>query len=202
MVTPGTDVRAPFAPVARRWAARGEPGDGARAATLHQELRLPLPMCRLLVLRGHGEPEAAKRFLRPRLDQLHDPVTLPDIQPLVERVGAAIDRGETILVHGDYDVDGICATALYTRVLRSLGANVVPFVPHRLEDGYDFGRGGVRAAADAGATLVLTADCGIVAHEPVSAAQSLGIDVVVTDHHTPGPTLPPAIAVVNPCRAD
>lgn len=202
MVTPGTDVGATFAPVARRWAARGEAGDDARAATLHRELRLPLPMCRLLVLRGHGEPETARRFLRPRLDQLHDPFTLPDIQPLVARVGAAIDRGETILVHGDYDVDGICATALYTRVLRSLGATVVPFVPHRLEDGYDFGRGGVRAAADAGATLVLTADCGIVAHEPVAAARSLGIDVLITDHHTPGATLPDALAVVNPCRAD
>lgn len=204
MLTPASGLRPTdaFPHVEKRWTLRTADVDPAVVAALQDQLRLPLPMCRLLAGRGHTDPQAAKQFLRPRLEQLHDPFALPDIHPLVERVSVAIERGETILVHGDYDVDGICAAALYTRVLRSLGAHVVPFVPHRLEDGYDFSRAGVRAAADAGATLVLTADCGIVAHEAISAAQSLGIDVVVTDHHTPGPTLPPAIAVVNPCRAD
>jgi len=204
MLTPARGLRPTdtFPHVPKRWALRAADTDPALAAQLQHELRLPLPMCQLLAGRGYVEPDTAKRFLRPRLEQLHDPFGLPDIQRLLARVNAAIDAGETILVHGDYDVDGICATALYTRVLRTLGARVVPFVPNRLEDGYDFGRAGVRAAADAGATLVLSADCGIVAHEAIAAAQSLGIDVAVTDHHTPGATLPPAVAVVNPCRTD
>ncbi|HEU5209997.1 MAG TPA: single-stranded-DNA-specific exonuclease RecJ [Longimicrobiales bacterium] len=204
MLTPAPGLRPShdLPHVEKRWTPRAAEVDAAAVAHLQQALRLPLPMCRLLAGRGHTDADAAKQFLRPRLEQLHDPFELPDIRPLVDRLNAAIERGETILVHGDYDVDGVCAAALYTRVLRSLGARVVPFVPHRLEDGYDFGRAGVRAAADAGATLVLTADCGIVAHEPIAAAQSLGIDVLVTDHHTPGATLPPALAVVNPCRAD
>lgn len=204
MLTPAPGLRPndAFPHVQKRWTPRAADADASLIEALQRDLRLPLPMCRFLAGRGHGETDTARQFLRPRFEQLHDPLTLPDIQPLIERVNAAIERGETILVHGDYDVDGICATALYTRALRTLGARVVPFVPHRLEDGYDFGRAGVRAAAEAGASLVLSADCGIVAHEPIAAAQSLGIDVIVTDHHTPGATLPPAVAVVNPARAD
>ncbi|MGH7443687.1 MAG: DHH family phosphoesterase, partial [Longimicrobiales bacterium] len=200
MLTPGQDVR--VAPAARHWIARAADPDAKSVAALQRELHLPLPVCRLLAMRGYGDVDSARLFLRPRLDQLHDPFALADMKRLVARLGAAIDCPETILVHGDYDVDGICAASLYTRVLRSLGARVVPFVPHRLEDGYDFGPAGVRAAAEAGATLVLTGDCGTVAHEPIAAAQSLGIDVLVTDHHTPGATLPPALAIVNPHRAD
>ena len=200
----GSDLqgRAALPAIVRRWVARAPEGDDAAVDALARALRLPRPMCRLLAQRGSAEVETAKLFLRPRLDILHDPFLLAGVQAAVARISSAIDGGETILVHGDYDVDGICAATLYTRVLRSLGAHVVPFVPHRLNDGYDFSRAGVRAAADAGATLVLTGDCGIVAHEAIAAAQSLGIDVVVTDHHTAGATLPPAHAVVNPSRAD
>jgi single-stranded-DNA-specific exonuclease len=107
-----------------------------------------------------------------------------------------------VLVHGDYDVDGICSTALYVRALRQMGLRAEPFVPHRLVDGYDLSEAGIRAAVEAGAKLILTGDCGIVAHEAVERARSEGIDVIVTDHHTPGPTLPAAAAVVNPNRSD
>lgn len=168
---------------------------------LVRELRLPEPLCRLLVARGH-DSATARAFLRPSLGALHDPGRLTDLELAVQRLEAAIEGGETILVHGDYDVDGMCAAALYTRVLRRLGARVVPFVPHRTRDGYDLGRAGIRRAAEAGASLILTADCGVVAHDAVAAAARTGIDVVVTDHHTPGPTLPAAAAVVNPKRAD
>jgi single-stranded-DNA-specific exonuclease len=171
-------------------------------AGLVKELRLPEPLCRLLVARGHGTGPAARAFLRPSLDALHDPRHLKEVGAAVSRLGAAIDRGETILVHGDYDVDGMCAAALYTRVLRRLGADVVPFVPHRLRDGYDLGRAGVRRAAESGAALILTADCGTVAHDAVEEASRAGIDVIITDHHTPGATLPAAVAVVNPKRED
>ncbi|MFW5947432.1 MAG: single-stranded-DNA-specific exonuclease RecJ, partial [Gemmatimonadota bacterium] len=170
--------------------------------TLEAELRLPTPLCRLLAVRGHAAPAAAKSFLRPSLDALHDPGALAGLDRAVARLEAAIDGGETVFVHGDYDVDGICAAALYTRVLRRLGARVVPFVPHRMRDGYDLGPDGVERAAASGAELILTADCGVVAHDAVAAAGAAGIDVVVTDHHTPGPTLPPAVAVVNPKRED
>jgi single-stranded-DNA-specific exonuclease len=188
-------------PLTRRWLAPPVPAEEA-VRRLASELRLPPPLCRLLVVRGYDDPEAARRFLRPSLARLHDPHLLAGMDAAVDRISRAVRGGETVLVHGDYDVDGMCATALYTRALRALGADVVPFVPHRVRDGYDLGRNGVRRAAEAGATLIVTADCGIVAHEAVAAAAQMGIDVVVTDHHTPAETLPEAVAVVNPKRSD
>lgn len=199
----GSTRASPLAPPRPRWVLRGSDAQTeAAAAALAAALSLPLPLCRLLVQRGHGSDGEARTFLRPRLDQLLDPFLLTDMDRAVERIGRALDAGETILVHGDYDVDGICAAALYARVLRRLGGRVEVFVPHRLEDGYDLGEGGVRRAVEVGAGLILTGDCGIVAHEAVAAAAAAGIDVVVTDHHTPGATLPPAVAVVNPARLD
>jgi single-stranded-DNA-specific exonuclease len=188
--------------LARRWRpSRVDPAPDA-VARLVRELHLPEPLCRLLVARGHAEPAQARAFLRPSLATLHDPSRLAGMEQAVARLAGALDRGETILVHGDYDVDGICAATLYTRVLRRLGATVVPFVPHRTRDGYDLGAEGIRRAAAADARLILTADCGVVAHEAVEAARRVGIDVIVTDHHVPGATLPAAVAVVNPKRAD
>ncbi len=188
----------------RRWVPRTRGGQDAasQAAALASALRLPLPLGQLLVARGHASDATARTFLRPRLDQLHDPHALAGLDDAVTRIRAAIRAGETILVHGDYDVDGVCTAALYTRVLRSLGARVEPFVPHRVRDGYDFGAAGVRRAAEVGARLVLTGDCGIGAAHAVAAARAAGIDVVVTDHHRPGATLPPAVAVVDPGRPD
>jgi single-stranded-DNA-specific exonuclease len=165
------------------------------------ELSLPPALCRLLVRRGFSEPEAARRYLRPRLEHLHPPHQLPDMEAAAQRLHDAIRRGDRIFIHGDYDVDGVCATALLTRWLRRLGGDVVPFVPHR-RDGYDLGPRGLEAASEAGAAILVTCDSGIVAHDAVAEAVARGMDVIVTDHHTPGPTLPPAMAVVNPCRAD
>jgi single-stranded-DNA-specific exonuclease len=153
-------------------------------------------------VRGLGDEAVARHFLRPRLDQILDPFGLMGLDAAVERIVTALERRETILVHGDYDVDGICATALYTRALRGLGARVEPFVPNRLSDGYDLGPAGIAAARRVGATLILTGDCGIVAHEAITQAAEHGIDVIVTDHHTPGATLPAAVAVVNPRQVD
>ena len=185
-----------------RWRSAPPAPDPARVASLVGELRLPEPLCRLLVARGHGDPRSARAFLRPSLDDLHDPASLAGLAPALDRIRFAIDHHETILVHGDYDVDGICAAALYTRLLRRMGARVAPFVPHRVRDGYDLGVAGIRNAAAADARLILTADCGIVAHDAVREARKYGIDVVVTDHHTPNGALPEAEAVVNPRRPD
>lgn len=181
-----------------------EPGDPPAdvVRTLAGALNLPEPLCRLLAARGHTTPEAARAFLRPSLSRLHEPSELTDLDQAVARLQSALDREETIFVHGDYDVDGMCAAALYTLVLRRLGGRVVPFVPHRMRDGYDLGPNGVERAKEAGAGLILTADCGIVAHDAVDAARAAGLDVIVTDHHTPSDTLPAAVAVVDPKRAD
>ncbi|MGH7476526.1 MAG: single-stranded-DNA-specific exonuclease RecJ [Longimicrobiales bacterium] len=176
--------------------------DPDRAHSLASALGLPLPLCRLLLLRGLAAPQDAKRFLRPRLTQLHDPWLMPDCERAVARIRAAIQRGETILVHGDYDVDGVCAAALLTRTLSRLGAHVHAFVPHRVRDGYDLGSAGLAAATRVGARLLITADCGILAHDTVREARRCGVDVIITDHHTPGATLPDALAVLNPGRAD
>jgi single-stranded-DNA-specific exonuclease len=200
-------MQAPASPVdlsrppAPRWVFPDAVDEQAVSA-LRSELRLPEALCRLLVRREHSTVDGAKEFLRPHVGQIHPPGSLAGIGAAVERLRRAIEGGETILVHGDYDVDGICATALYVRALRGMGARAEPFVPNRLEDGYDLTEAGIRAAASCGATLILTGDCGIVAHGSVESARRQGIDVIVTDHHTPGPTLPAAVAVVNPSRLD
>jgi single-stranded-DNA-specific exonuclease len=178
------------------------PPDRAVVDELAAGIRLPSPFCSVLAARGIATVEEAKRFLRPRLDQLHDPATLADGAEAAQRIARAIRAGERILVHGDYDVDGICATALYTRWLRSLGGAVVPFTPHRLRDGYDLSASGLAAARGAAASLVVTADCGTLAHETIREARASGIDVIVTDHHTLGAEPTEALALVNPRRPD
>src|SRR5215203_1188723 len=130
--------------------------DAATVQALAATLRLPEPICQLLAARGHGAAESARRFLRPRLDQLHAPSSMGGLDDAVERLARAVRAGETVLVHGDYDVDGICSTTLLTRALQGLGARVVPFIPHRLTDGYDLTAAGVEAARANGATLVVT----------------------------------------------
>lgn len=192
-----TAATAPVRPAAR-WILPVEP-DPALVRALCDELQLPEPVCRLLALRGH-EGESAKRYLRPRLDQLLPPEQLLDLERAVERLVAAIKGGETILIHGDYDVDGMSSTTLMTRALRALGGKVVPFIPQRLVDGYDLGEAGVRAARAAGATVVVTCDCGTSAVTPVATLQAEGIDVIISDHHLPGGDLPNAFAVLNPKR--
>ncbi|HEY5220228.1 MAG TPA: single-stranded-DNA-specific exonuclease RecJ [Gemmatimonadaceae bacterium] len=183
-----------------RWVMPPEP-DAYAVAVLADALHLPDSVCRLVAARGYADPEDAKRFLRPRLDQLHEPSTLMDLDRAVERLVRAIGANETILIHGDYDVDGMCSTTLMLKTLRSLGAHVVAFIPQRLRDGYDLTDAGVRAALEAGAGVVVTCDCGTSAHEPVRALQAAGVDVIITDHHLPGGPLPEAYAVINPKRA-
>jgi single-stranded-DNA-specific exonuclease len=193
-----------------RWVHRHELRGGARADVsgpagwdaVAAELRLPATLCRVLAQRGYVTADDVRSFMKPRLADLHDPLLLADADRAVERIVRAVRGGERILVHGDYDVDGICAAALFTRVLRSLGADVEPFVPHRMTDGYDLGHAGVRRAAEVGATLILTGDCGVVALDAVAQAAAAGIEVIVTDHHTPGDCLPAAVAIINPNRAD
>jgi single-stranded-DNA-specific exonuclease len=184
-----------------RWALEPVP-DPAAARDLAAALRIPEALAALMVQRGFGTSERARAFLRPSLSDLSDPFSLAGMAQAVETVAAAVKAGRTILVHGDYDVDGQCSTAVLTRALRVAGARVEPFVPHRLRDGYDFGPAGLARARAVGATLILTCDCGITAIDTVRQAEESGIQVVVTDHHLPQAMLPPATAVVDPQRPD
>ena len=182
-----------------RWLLPKEP-DAAVVARLQEELHLPVAISRLLAARGYGAPDDAKTYLRPRLDHLHDPHCLTDLDRACERLVRALRENETVLVHGDYDVDGICSTTLMVKTLALLGGNPVPFIPRRIQDGYDLTGAGVRAAHDCGATLVVTCDCGTSALAPIAELQRGGIDVIVTDHHLPGGPLPEAYAILNPKR--
>ena len=188
-------------PLRPRWVLRAPP-ESEVVASLSEALSLPEPLCALLAVRGFGDPERTKSFLRPLIAGLHDPTQLTDAVRACARIADAIDRGETVLVHGDYDVDGISGTALLAGWIRKLGGRAETFVPHRLRDGYDLGASGVRRAAEVGARVLVTVDCGIRAHDWVVAATGAGVDVIVTDHHRPSATLPPAYAVVNPNRSD
>ena len=165
---------------------------------LARSVGLPEDVCRVLLRRGIDSSDDARSFLRPHLSSVPSPFELPDMQAAVARVERALAEDESILVHGDYDADGMSAAALLTLGLRELGGRVEPFVPHRTRDGYDLSDAGIRRATEVGASLILTADCGVTATDAVSKAKAMGIDVVITDHHRPGGEIPGAIAVVDP----
>ncbi len=174
--------------------------DAARAAELARALGAPLPVGHALVNRGIGTPEAARSFLDPAGDDLHDPFRLRDMDRAVERVERAIRSGERIMVHGDYDVDGITATFVLYSTLLALGARAEYRIPHRTRDGYGLSPDAMDEAQRRGCTLVVTVDCGITAVEAVERGRALGIDVVITDHHEPPHALPDACAIIDPLR--
>jgi single-stranded-DNA-specific exonuclease len=161
----------------------------AEAAALASELGVSEITASVLLRRGYGRVEDARAFLEGERPP-HDPLLLGDTAVAVDRIRAAISAGTRICVHGDYDVDGICATALAVLTLRSLGADVVWHLPSRFEEGYGVSRDTLARLAEDGVGLVLTVDCGITAVEEVAEARALGLEVIVTDHHRPGSELP------------
>ena len=176
--------------------------DAERVDVLARELGISPITARLLCIRGLGDLERAQRFLAPSLDDLHDPFLLTDMAPAVERVLGAIARKERIAVHGDYDVDGVTSTVILRRALELLGADVIHFIPERLRDGYGLQTPALDRLHADGVRLVISVDCGIRAADAARHAASLGLDLIITDHHEPGETLPPALAVINPKRHD
>jgi single-stranded-DNA-specific exonuclease len=183
-----------------RWTAKERQKELEK--TLQDALGIPSLLACVLVSRGFTEPLAAASYLNPSLDDLGSPRKLPDYIQARDEILGARERGETIFIHGDYDVDGVTSAALLTRFLQSVGAKVITHVPHRMKEGYGIHLNAVEAARATGAKLFLTCDCGVSAHLQVEAAKEAGMRVVVTDHHSIGETLPEAHAMVNPHRAD
>ena len=183
-----------------QWNLRPEAGSARRARM--EETGLP-PLCAaVLCARGLDTPEKAAEFLYDGPDALHDPFLLRDMDRAAARIERGLDRGETLAVYGDYDVDGITSTCLLTEFLRERGGQVVSYIPDRTEEGYGLNPAAIAQLKEQGVTLIITVDCGITAAEEVEYARSLGIDVVVTDHHQCKERLPAACAVVDPRRSD
>jgi len=160
---------------------------------------IPL-VARLLLQRGLDDPEQARKFLQPSLEDLHDPFLMKDMDRAVERVFRAAETGEKVLIYGDYDVDGITSTVVLKRALEMLGISVDFHLPLRLEEGYGIQDAVLKRAKQDGYSLVITADNGIRAFEAADAARELGLEMIVTDHHQPGESLPSVHAILNPHR--
>ena len=163
--------------------------DYAEVKALADALEIGEITASILVRRGFADVEAARAFVTGEIPP-HDPLLLGDMAVAVDRIRAAVAAGRRICVHGDYDVDGICATALAVLTLRSLGADVEWHLPSRFEEGYGVSGDTISRLADEGCALLVTVDCGITAVEEVAAAKARGLEVIVTDHHRPGPELP------------
>ena len=174
--------------------------DSEAVGAVARRHRLPELVASLLVSRGHAAEEAVTSHLQANPMALHDPFLLPQMREATQRIARAVREGETILVHGDYDVDGVCGTALLMRLFRALEAKVFWHIPNRLIHGFSFGDHSVARAEEVGATLVISVDNGTSAHETIRELAARGIDTIVTDHHEPsaGEELPAACAIVNP----
>lgn len=169
------------------------------ARTLQQEAGLSPLMARLLHLRGVQTPGEADSFLNPGPEAILDPFLFSEMDAAVDRIQHAIEAGQRILIHGDYDVDGITSSAIMLETLRELGAETSVFLPNRLTDSYGLQSEAMPRFAEQ-ADLLITVDCGTTAVDAIEEARRLGLDVIVTDHHDPGPERPPALAVLNPMR--
>lgn len=178
------------------------PADEARGLGFARDLGVPPVIGRLLAQRGLIDTAAARDFMDPRLSQLHDPFRLAGMHDAVERLLGAVARRERIVIHGDYDVDGITSTVMLRRALELLGADVTHFVPERVRDGYGLQPSSIERLHAGGARVIVSVDCGIRASEAALRARDLGVDLIITDHHEPEAALPLALAVINPKRAD
>ena len=183
----------------QKWIPRGGSCEG-----FHVLLQGGLdPLCAtVLSARGVSTPEQASALLDDGEDRFHDPFLLLDMDKAVARIRRALESEEPIAVYGDYDVDGITATALLTSCLKSMGGKVFPYIPDRIEEGYGLNIPAIERMARSGIKLIVTVDCGITAVSEVAHARTLGVDVVITDHHQCKEFLPDAVAVVDPRRPD
>ncbi|RYZ48573.1 MAG: single-stranded-DNA-specific exonuclease RecJ, partial [Sphingobacteriales bacterium] len=185
----------------KRWTLK--PANEKHIQQLCQELRIHPALCRLLAVRGITDFESARSFFRPVKDHLHDPFLMKGMKQAVERISEAIEWHERIMVYGDYDVDGTTSVAVvYSFLKKHYEGELSFYIPHRYREGYGISKAGIDHAHANGYTLMITLDCGIKSVDLINYAQTLGIDVIVCDHHTPDTKLPPAYAILNPKQTD
>ena len=184
----------------RRWEV--QEADTGAVSELERGLGVLPTTARVLVVRGLVSLEAAQAFLEPTLDRLNSPFCFSQMEAAVDRVLHAVDKGERIVVHGDYDVDGVTGTVVLVTALRAVGGDVDYVIPHRMHDGYGLKVSGADRAHELGAEVLVAVDCGITANAAAERACELGIDLIIADHHQPGPEIPPATAILNPHLPD
>lgn len=172
--------------------------DHDKITTLQDSLGINRTLCRILVQRGIDDFDKAKQYFRPQLSDLHDPWLMKDMDKAVARLVSAFEHHETILVFGDYDVDGTTSVASMYRFLSEIYPAVDFYIPHRYREGYGISKAGIDYAKETGVTLIVSLDCGIKSVELIAYAKTLGIDFIVCDHHLPGKELPDAVAILNP----
>ena len=187
-----------------QWTYRkfGQSGKRSEVSAYAEQLGVSEPVAAVLLNRDLDSQQKAATFFNPSLEDLWDPVLLADIDKAVARVAEVIRAGESLLIFGDYDVDGTAGTALLTRFFQENNVDVHYYIPDRETEGYGLSRQGIDRAHELGAGLIITCDCGINAFEEISYASSLNIPMIITDHHRPADTLPDAFAVLNPKRTD
>src|SRR5690606_33412654 len=169
---------------------------------LLNEVKLPFPLAVILAQRGIETYDSAKDFFRPKLENLHNPFLMKDMDKAVNRIRKAIQNNENILVYGDYDVDGTTAVALMYDFLKSVYPNVTYYIPDRYVEGYGISFQGIDFASENEISLIISLDCGIKAVDKVEYAGEKNIDFIICDHHLPGEKLPQAVAVLDPKRPD
>ncbi len=184
-----------------RWKFKSTPTE-TTVAHLKSCLGVDDVIATLLAQRGIDTFEVAKAYFRPHLGQLHDPFLMQDMDKAVARILHAIAQNEAVIVYGDYDVDGTTSVSMLTHFLRSQGIPVTPYIPDRYAEGYGLSKQGIEAAKEANIQCIVALDCGVKAIAQAEHAASLGIDLIICDHHTPGETLPKALAVLDPKRND
>ncbi|MEX2114906.1 MAG: single-stranded-DNA-specific exonuclease RecJ [Pirellulales bacterium] len=182
--------------MAKLW--RIHPHDSARIVALERAAAIPAVVAQLLICRGICDPRTAGDFLDARLSSLRDPEDLPGLPAAADRIMAAVTAGRRIVVYGDYDVDGMSATAILYLCLRLLGGDVSYYVPNRMDEGYGLNRQALETLRQRGADMVVTVDCGAASVDEAQAARALGLELIITDHHQFGATLPDAAAIVHP----
>jgi single-stranded-DNA-specific exonuclease len=186
-----------------RWIVRPKP-DARRVAEVAATFGIRPLVAELVLLRGFAEDDAIQRFLHPRLQDLSDPFLLPGMEKAADRIWEAVDRQETVVLYGDYDVDGVTSLALLHGFLKAFGLETHPFLPHRIDDGYGLNDQGLeRCLGEHAPSLLIAVDCGTSSVSQVRALRERGIDVVILDHHESNTgEMPPAVAVVNPKLGD
>ncbi len=180
----------------KRWRIRPHDPDGI--SRLGREAGVSSVVAQLLICRGICDPSAAKEFLDPKISGLRDPELLPGLTAAADRIHAAVAAGKQITIYGDYDADGMTATAILLGCFQLMGAKADFYVPHRIDEGYGLNDEALRTLAERGSQMVITVDCGIASVSEARTARELGLELIITDHHEMAAELPDAAAIVHP----